>query len=130
SEESVFRARSFDQPRSRRKRKSIQKTDPASLPASRNALAAEHFAGLPLPVRGAAMPVLSKAFFVLRRGWQSAQVARRLKRPDTAVPTQQQTLDRLLEKIAATAYGRDFGITAGMSYAEFRTRVPVRDYDQ
>lgn len=76
------------------------------------------------------MPVLPKPLFVLRTSWQTARMARRLQRANTAAQTQQQTLTDLLGEIAVTAYGRDLGISAGMSYDEFKARVPVRDHDQ
>ena len=76
------------------------------------------------------MPVLPKPLFVLRTSWQTARMARRLQRGNTAVAAQQQTLRRLLEKFAVTVYGRDLGIHSGMTYAEFRGRVPLRDHAQ
>ncbi len=95
-----------------------------------NALAALRSAGLPFIVRGASMPVLPKPFFVLRTLWQTARMARRLNRANTDVPAQQQIFRRLLENIASTASGRDLGITAALSYEEFRARVPLRDHAQ
>lgn len=57
-------------------------------------------------------------------------MARRLERANTAVPAQAETLTTLLEQIANSTYGRDLGITAAMNYEQFRSRVPVRDYEQ
>ena len=76
------------------------------------------------------MPVLPKPFFALRASWHTARIARQLSRPNTAGRSQQQTLAELLGKIAETAYGRDLGISSGMSYGEFRSRVPLRDHGQ
>jgi hypothetical protein len=76
------------------------------------------------------MPVLPKPISVLRATWQTARMARRLERTNTAVPAQAETLTKLLEQIANSTYGRDLGISATMNYAEFRSRVPIRDYDQ
>lgn len=76
------------------------------------------------------MPALPKSINVLRATWQTARMARRLRRLSTGVPAQAETLTRLLEKIAATTYGGDLGISADMNYAQFRARVPVRDHDQ
>jgi hypothetical protein len=76
------------------------------------------------------MPALPKPLFVLRTSWQTARMARRLQRANTAAQIQQQTLTDLLGQIAVTAYGRDLGITPTMSYDEFKSRVPVRDHDQ
>src|SRR5688572_32419007 len=85
--------------------------------------------GCLFPVCGASMPALPKPFFVLRASWHTGRIARRLNRPNTAGRSQQQTLTELLGNIALTAYGRDLGIQPGMSYDEFRGRVPVRDHD-
>jgi hypothetical protein len=57
-------------------------------------------------------------------------MARRLKDAASAVPAQRRTLSRLVEKLAATSAGRAAGIEARMSYAQFQTRVPLRNYEQ
>ena len=95
-----------------------------------NALAARRSPSLPSLVRGALMSVLPKPLFLLRTSWQTARMARRLQRGHTAIAAQQQTFKRLLEKISGTVYGRDLGMHAGMSYADFKARVPIRDYQQ
>ena len=42
---------------------------------------------------------------------------------------QQDVLQRLLQLNADTAFSRDFGLQPGISTAEFRSRIPVGDYD-
>jgi hypothetical protein len=76
------------------------------------------------------MPVLPKPLFALRASWDTARMARRLSRKATAVPAQHEALKGLLEKLATTTYGREVGITAGMSYDDFHGRVPIRDHEQ
>ena len=55
---------------------------------------------------------------------------RRLRK-DVAQPgdAQREVLASLLAHGARTAFGRDHGLRAGMSVAEYQTRVPVRDYE-
>ena len=55
---------------------------------------------------------------------------RRLRK-DVAQPgdAQREVLASLLASGARTAFGRDHGLRAGMSVAEYQARVPVRDYE-
>ena len=76
------------------------------------------------------MSVLPNSFFALRTTWQTAKTARRLKRSHTAGPAQQRTFDQLITKLSESVCGRELGITAVMSYAEFRARIPLRDHQQ
>lgn len=76
------------------------------------------------------MTALPKRFFVLGAAVQAARVARRLKRPRTAVPEQWQTFPELVTNFSRTQLGKNSGIEGGIDYSTFRGRVPVRTYDQ
>ncbi len=76
------------------------------------------------------MPVLPKKLLLLGASFQTARAARRLKRHRSAVPEQQKAYCELTAQFAATAFGRETGITAGIGYEQFRTRVPLRGYEQ
>ena len=70
---------------------------------------------------------LAPRFLVkLWAGILSARCARRYRgrRQDNA--SQQRTLARLLGSLSPTAYGRDCGLVPGLTYAQFRDRVPLR----
>ena len=72
-----------------------------------------------------------------RMGWKAAlslplaRWAMRRLRKDVAQPgdAQREVLASLLARGARTAFGRDHGLRAGMSVAEYQARVPVRDYE-
>lgn len=76
------------------------------------------------------MPVFPKSFFVVGANVRTALAGRRLKQRNTAAGAQQQALRALLPEIARTEAGRDAGVSAAMDYAKFRTRVPLRSYEQ
>ncbi|MEO7598514.1 MAG: GH3 auxin-responsive promoter family protein [Opitutus sp.] len=76
------------------------------------------------------MPVLPKPLSVLHASWQTARMARRLSRSGAAVSAQHEILPDLIKNLAQTAHGQELGIRPGMTYEEFRARVPLRDYDQ
>jgi len=75
------------------------------------------------------MTALPKRFFVLGAAVQAARVARRLKRPRTAVPEQWQTFPELVTHFSPTQFGKNSGIEAGIDYLTFRGRIPIRTYD-
>lgn len=60
---------------------------------------------------------------------RSLDVGRRLKYSDAAT-VQQRTWRSLIERFAGTAFGLGEGLRAGMRYEEFRTRLPLRGYEQ
>lgn len=60
---------------------------------------------------------------------RTLQVSRKLGRADAST-VQQRTWRDLVERFAATAFGRSQGVRAGMPYEEFRTRLALRDYEQ
>lgn len=62
-------------------------------------------------------------------GVMSARMVRRLRRPDPGHAAQHRALAALTGRLAATAYGRETGITAGLPYDAFRSRVPLCTYE-
>src|SRR5580698_3200443 len=55
-----------------------------------------------------------------------AAFASALQGPDAA---QEQALRSFLRKNAGTAFGREHGLSEGCTPADFRSRVPIRNYD-
>ena len=60
--------------------------------------------------------------------------ARRIKRQmnqwiDNPIETQQQVFLNLIDKAKDTAFGRDHGFDQVKSYEDFKSKVPVRDYE-
>lgn len=94
-----------------------------------NALAAPGPARLPVGSPAGAM-VLPKKLLVVGASLKTAQAARRLRRPRTDVPAQEKIFRELTAQFAATAFGRENGIKPGITYNEFRARVPLRAYEQ
>jgi hypothetical protein len=76
------------------------------------------------------MSVLPKSLFVLGATLKTARTARRLKHSNTAVPAQHRAFAKLRDAFAVTEVGRASGIERGMSYEAFRTRAPLRQYEQ
>lgn len=76
------------------------------------------------------MPVLPKSFHMLDATLRSARTARRLRQPRLALSAQHRALAALLPRLAATSTGRAAGIASHLSYAQFQSRVPLRNYDQ
>lgn len=76
------------------------------------------------------MPVLPKSLMILRARLATARTALRLRRKKSAVAAQQRTFRALIRRFAKTSFGRGVGIRAGMSYANFRARVPLQTYAQ
>ncbi|MDB6126305.1 MAG: hypothetical protein JWM35_201 [Verrucomicrobia bacterium] len=76
------------------------------------------------------MPVLPKRFLTIGASLQTARMKRRLKETKTAIPAQEKIFRSLVKKFAATSFGEKSGVEAGMSYADFQSRVPLHTYDQ
>lgn len=55
--------------------------------------------------------------------------ARKLRQPGRALVMQEKIFRSLIRNFSRTAYGRDHGITAGMSYEEFQAKIPPRTYE-
>ena len=62
-------------------------------------------------------------------GLLSARTARRLRRTDSGRSVQRRAFAALTSRLAATAFGREAGIEAGLRYETFRTRVAPRTYE-
>jgi len=75
------------------------------------------------------MTRLTQPLLALAAGGLTPLRARRWRRPHTAVPEQQRSWRAWAARAATTAYGRQHGIEAGMSYARFQDRVPPRTYE-
>ena len=70
---------------------------------------------------------LAPRFLVnLWAGLVTARFVRRLRVAGAAVAEQRTAFRSLVDRVAATAYGREHGIGAGMDYPAFRDRVPAR----
>jgi len=76
------------------------------------------------------MPVLPKKLHLLGASLRTARTARRLRRAGSAVPEQEKAFGQLTAQFAATSFGRENGLEAGMDYVQFRARVPLRGYEQ
>ncbi len=59
----------------------------------------------------------------------TADVRRRIQRSGAGHAGQQTAFADLTRRIAASMYGRETGVEAGMAYEEFRRRVPPRTYE-
>lgn len=59
-------------------------------------------------------------------GWRVARFARRLKAAGRGTGAQAAAFARLMAQLAATEFGRQHGLAAATTYAEFRARVPPR----
>lgn len=60
----------------------------------------------------------------------SARTARRLRDPQRILPAQAKTFAQLTGAMARCSFGRDSGIHAGMTYAQFQAAIPPRTYEQ
>lgn len=76
------------------------------------------------------MQVLPKSLHVLAATLTTLRAKRQLRRANTAPPAQSNAFRYLTAQFAATAFGREHGIEPGMSYKQFRARVPLRGYDR
>jgi hypothetical protein len=81
---------------------------------------------LELPKRRTPWTQRAVAFGVSVQSWR---VARRMHSAASDFAAQEKIRERLLCRIAATAFGEHEGITAGMSWAEFQRRVRPRTYE-
>ena len=75
------------------------------------------------------MPLLPKSLITFGTGWLTARTARRLRRSDTALAEQANTLDRLTTRMAATSFWREAGIHPKLDYAAFQRIAPPRTYE-
>jgi hypothetical protein len=61
--------------------------------------------------------------------WIAAGTKRRHGGTDDGVAAQEATHRHLMTRLARTAFARQHGLRAGLTYAEFRERVPPRTYE-
>jgi hypothetical protein len=61
-------------------------------------------------------------------GWRTARFARRLKSPGHDRNAQHRAFAARMAQLAATAFGRQHGLTAATPYEQFRVKVPPRTY--
>lgn len=73
------------------------------------------------------MSAVPKSFLTLGASWRIARMRRRLRQRND-VRVQQATWRELTAKFATTLFGRVNGVKKGMTYAEFRDRVPVQSH--
>ena len=76
------------------------------------------------------MPAWPKSLFVFGVNMLTAAAEWKLRRKRGAIAMQERSFDRLTRRLAATAFWRDSGVVAGMSYESFSARVPLRGYEQ
>jgi len=76
------------------------------------------------------MPVWPKSFYFIGENLATARVARKLRRKTAGGAAQEKSFSALVPRLAQTACWREAGVEAGMSYAQFRTRVAPRTHGQ
>ena len=63
--------------------------------------------------------------------WLAVRSTKREARKASAGPAyQQRVFEQLVARGASTHFGRDHGLRAGMTHAEYCAAVPVRDYEK
>ncbi|HEX2852708.1 MAG TPA: GH3 auxin-responsive promoter family protein [Opitutaceae bacterium] len=75
------------------------------------------------------MPAWPKSFLTFGTSLLTTRTARRLRIKSSAVPAQQRTWKELTEKLRTATFWRSAGVEAGMSYAQFKSRVVPRKYE-
>lgn len=75
------------------------------------------------------MPAWPKSFFTIGAKGLAARTGRRLRRKNTAIPAQHEAFAGLVAKLANTSFWKPAGIEVGMTREQFRTRLPLRKYD-
>lgn len=76
------------------------------------------------------MPGFSRSLLTAGASFLSARAARRLRDPQRILPAQAKTFSQLTGAMARCSFGRDSGIRAGMTYAQFQAAIPPRTYEQ
>lgn len=74
------------------------------------------------------MPVLPKSFYSLATGLLTARAIKRFRRPNTASAAQQKNFRELVSQFSRTEQGRQSGVTASTTYAQFAQQVPLQTY--
>ena len=76
------------------------------------------------------MPVWPKSIYTFGVNLLTAAAEWRLRQKRAAGGDQQRALTTLTGRLAATSFWRDAGVTAGMSYGDFQTRLAPRGYEE
>lgn len=76
------------------------------------------------------MPAWPKSFYTFRANLLTAGAEWRLRQKRSAIGAQQRTFAVLTQRLAATSFWREAGVTGDMSYENFQTRVAPRGYEQ
>ena len=74
------------------------------------------------------MPALPKPLLNLAASWHAARARRRIRSEDAGGAAQDLAWRNLLPPLAQTARGQALGLTADMSYDDFRLQVPLSDF--
>ena len=77
-----------------------------------------------------AMSALPRSLLHFGASVATARTSRRLRREGGALAAQEKTYKELIRSFASTAFGRENEIEARMPYDQFRTRVPLRVYEE
>lgn len=77
---------------------------------------------------GSSMTLAPRFLVNFWAGFRVARFARRLKSPHHDVRAQHAGFARLMKQAASTEFGRQHGLVAGTTYAEFRDKVPPCAY--
>lgn len=72
------------------------------------------------------MLVLPKSLLHVRAGLISARIARRLRQAGVDVPAQEIVRREAMARLAATAFGREHGLTADTTFSDLQRKVPLR----
>lgn len=76
------------------------------------------------------MPVWPKSFHTFGMSLRTAATEWKLRQHRAAVPAQEAALKNLLPRLAATSFWRPVGVDSGMTYEQFRTRVPLHTHER
>jgi hypothetical protein len=76
------------------------------------------------------MPAWPKSFYSFGANLLTAGAEWRLRKKRSAIGTQERTLAGLTGHLAAASFWRESGVVANMPYADFRTRIAPRTYEQ
>jgi len=75
------------------------------------------------------MPVFPKCLYTIAAGLASAKAGKRLLKTRPHPKAQENTLAQLLASYAQTKQGRELGINAQQTYAQFAEHVPLQTYE-
>src|ERR1041385_5312238 len=75
------------------------------------------------------MPAWPKPFFSLGATILTIRTAQKLRRKKTAIREQKRMFRALTKQLAATSFWKSHGVTAGMTYEQFKSRVTPRTYE-